>query len=135
MKKLLSISCKDWAFNLGTLLLRLGAGALIIPHGYSKLVHFSAMKSSFMNFLGLGSTVSLVLVIFAEFFCGMFVILGLFTRLMVIPLVVDMSIALLKANKGDVFGEGASAALFLTCFLALLLFGPGKASVDGLINK
>jgi putative oxidoreductase len=135
MKKLLSISCKDWAFNLGTLLLRLGAGALIIPHGYSKLVHFSAMKSSFMNFLGLGSMISLVLVIFAEFFCGMFVILGLFTRLTVIPLVIDMSIALFKANKGDVFGEGASAALFLTCFLALLLFGPGKASVDGLINK
>jgi putative oxidoreductase len=135
MKKLLSISCSDWAFNLGMLLLRMGAGALMIPHGYNKLVHFSEMKSSFMNFLGLGSMLSLVLVIFAEFFCGMFVMLGLFTRLTIIPLIIDMSVAIFRAHKGDVFGDGASAALFLTSFLALLLCGPGKASVDGLINK
>jgi putative oxidoreductase len=135
MKKLLSISYSNWAFNLGMLLLRIGAGALMIPHGYSKLVHFSEMKNSFMNFLGLGSLVSLLLVIFAEFFCGMFVIMGLFTRLTIIPLIIDMSVALVKAHKGDVFGDGASATLFLTSFLALLLCGPGKASVDGLINK
>jgi putative oxidoreductase len=135
MKKFLSVSCSDWAFNMGMLLLRLGAGALIIPHGYSKLVHFSEMKNSFMNFLGLGSTLSLILVIFAEFFCGMFVILGLFTRLTVIPLVITMFVALFKANKGDIFGNGAESALFLTCFGVLLLCGAGKASIDGLINR
>lgn len=135
MKKLLSISCSDWAFNIGMLLLRVGAGGLIIPHGYSKLVHFADKKNSFMNFLGLGSTVSMTLVIFAEFFCGMFIILGLFTRLAAIPLIISLSVALFKANNGDVFGAGADAGLFLTCFLVLLLCGPGKASVDGLINK
>ena len=88
-----------------------------------------------MNFLGIGSTLSLSLVIFAEFFCGMFIILGLFTRLTVLPLVIAMGVALFKASNGDVFGEGAHAAIFLTCFLTLLLCGPGKASVDGLISK
>jgi putative oxidoreductase len=135
MKKLLSISYSNWAFNIAMLLLRLGAGALIIPYGYSKLVHFAEKKDSFMNFLGLGSTLSLVLVIFAEFFCGMFVILGLFTRLTVIPLVIAMSVIVFKVNKGNIFGDKAEAALFLVCFLVILLCGPGKASADGLINK
>ncbi len=135
MKKLLSISYSDWAFNLGMLLLRIGGGALMIPHGYNKLVHFSEMKNSFMNFLGLGSMLSLILVIFAEFFCSMFAILGLFTRLTVIPLVFEMGFAIFKVNKGDIFGEGSSAALFLSCFLVLMLCGPGKASVDGMINR
>jgi putative oxidoreductase len=135
MKKILSVSCSDWAFNLGMLILRLGAGVLIIPHGYSKLVHFAEKKSAFMNFLGMGSTFSLSLVIFAEFFCGMFIILGLFTRLAAIPLVIDMAVALIKVHHGDVFGDGERAALYLTCFLVIVLCGPGKASVDGMIGR
>ncbi len=135
MKKFLSTACSDWAFNLGMLLLRLGAGALIIPFGYSKLIHFAEKKNSFMNFLGIGSTLSLSLVIFAEFFCGMFIILGLFTRLTVLPLVIAMAVAVFNVNRGDIFGEGAHAAIFLTCFLAILLCGPGRASADGFINK
>jgi putative oxidoreductase len=135
MKKILSVSCSDWAFNLGMLILRLGAGTLIIPHGYNKLVHFAEKKSSFMNFMGMGSTLSFSLVIFAEFFCGMFIILGLFTRLTVLPLVIAMSVALFKAEHGDIFGNGERAALFLTSFLVILLCGPGKASVDGVIGR
>jgi putative oxidoreductase len=135
MKKLLSISYKDWAFNLAMLLLRVGAGALMIPHGYDKLIHFADKKNSFMNFMGMGSTLSYSLVIFAEFFCSMFIVLGLFTRLAIIPLIIAMSVAVFKATNGDIFGKGADGTLFLTCFLAILLCGPGKASVDGLINK
>jgi putative oxidoreductase len=135
MKKLLSVSYSNWAFNTAMLLLRIGSGALIIPHGYSKLVHFAEKKDSFMNFMGMGSALSFSLVIFAEFFCGMFIVLGLFTRLAVLPLVISMSVVVFKANHGDIFGKGEEGALFLTCFLAILLCGPGKASADGLINK
>ena len=135
MKKLLSVAYRDWAFNCAMLVLRAGAGALIIPHGYDKLIHFAEKKYSFMNFMGIGSTLSLGLVIFAEFFCGMFIALGLFTRLAVIPLVISMSVAVFKASHGDFFGKGAEGALFLSCFVAILLCGPGKLSADGLINK
>ena len=134
MKRLLSISCSDWAFNLGTFLLRIGAGALLMPHGYDKLVHFASKRNTFMNFMGMGSTTSLCLVIFAEFFCSLFVIVGLFTRIFAIPPAIALGVALVKAHHGDIFGAGASAALFLTCFLAILLMGPGKASVDGMIS-
>jgi len=135
MKRLLSISCSGWAFNTGMLLLRMGAGIIMLPHGYSKLVHFAEKKNSFMNFLGIGSTLSLLLVIFAEFFCSMFLILGLFTRLSVIPLIISLSVVVFKVNNGNFAGDAAEPALLLCCFLVILMCGPGKASVDGLINK
>jgi putative oxidoreductase len=135
MRKLLSIDYSQAAFNVAMFLLRVSFGVLMIPNGYNKLVHFAKMKSTFMNFLGMGSTVSLVLVIFAEFFCAMLVVLGLFTRLAVIPLIIAMSVVVIKAHDYDVFGKGEHGASFLVVFLVILMVGPGKASVDGLINK
>lgn len=114
------------------LLLRIAGGGLIVYHGFGKLSHFSDMKMKFMNFMGLGMPLSLSLVIFAEFFCGILIILGLFSRLAAIPLIIAMSVALWKAHHFDVFGDGEKAALFLPIFLVILLCGPGKASVDGM---
>ena len=135
MKKILSIKYSAAAFNLSMLLLRLATGALIASHGYTKLVHFNTTKAHFMNFMGLGSTVSLSLVIFAEFFCSMFLILGLFTRLAAIPIIIVMIVALFKVHNGQLFAEGEKAAIYLAAAFAILLCGPGKVSVDGMIGK
>ena len=134
MKRLTSINYSNTAFNIAMLLLRVAAGALVMTHGYSKLVHFAEKKSTFMNFMGMGSSLSLSLVIFAEFFCSMFVIVGLFTRLAVIPLITVMTVAILKAHQGDIFGEGEKPALFLAAFFVIFLCGPGRISVDGMIK-
>lgn len=134
MKKFFSTSYSTAAFNIAMLLLRVGAGALIMHHGYDKLVHFSQMQTKFINFMGIGQTLSLSLVIFAEFFCGLFLIIGLFTRLVAIPPIIAMSVALLKAHNLDLFDTGERVTLYLTCFLVLLLIGPGKASIDGVIR-
>lgn len=135
MKKLLSTKYSTGAFNTAMLLLRIGLGVLIMHHGYGKLMHFSEYSTKFMNFLGLGSTISLSLVVFAEFFCGMFIVLGLFTRFAAIPLIIAMSVAIFKAHHADFFGDGEAATLFVTGFLALLFVGPGKISVDSMIGK
>jgi putative oxidoreductase len=92
------------------------------------------MKSQFMDFMGIGSSLSLTLSIFAEFFCAIFLIAGLFTRLAVIPLIINMGVALILAHNADVFAEGEKATLFLAAFLTILLCGPGKISVDGMIK-
>ena len=135
MKKLLSIRYTTSAFTLAMLILRVGAGILMMNHGYDKLVNFEKYSSQFMNFLGMSCTVSLALVIFAEFFCSIFLVLGLFTRLAVIPLIIDVSVAVLKAHNVDIFGEGELPSLFFLIFVTILLIGPGKISVDGMINK
>lgn len=119
------------AFNVSMFLIRLVFGVLMMSNGYEKLIGFSGMKNDFMNFMGIGSTTSLILVVFAEFFCALFLILGLFTRLSAIPLVICMGVALFKAHNMDILGDGSSATLYLGAYLTILLLGPGKFSVDG----
>ena len=135
MKKLMSIDYKDWAFHLSMFILRIGLGSLMIPHGYDKLVHFASYKKDFMNFLGIGSTLSLALVIFAEFFCSVFLIMGLFTRVVASILLIEMFVVVLKAHNADIFGDGEHGSLYLAGYLAILLVGPGKASLDGILGK
>jgi putative oxidoreductase len=135
MKKLFTTNYTAGAFNAGMLLLRLGMGGLMMKHGYDKLVHFAEYKGQFMNFLGIGPSMSLALVIFAEFFCALFILLGLFTRLATIPLIIVMCVALFKAHNSDFLGEGEKATLFLSGYLTLLFLGPGKISVDGMMGK
>jgi putative oxidoreductase len=136
MKKLFSTRCSDNAFSFATLVLRVGAGSLMmINHGLDKLMHFAQKAPRFADPFHIGSTTSLSLVVFAEFFCAAFIILGLFTRLAAIPLVIAMGVALMFAHKGDFFGQGESAGLYLVVFFTLLFTGPGKVSLDRFIGK
>ena len=135
MRKLLSTRYAASAFSAALLLLRLGLGILMMNHGYDKLMHFSTMQNKFMNFMGIGTSASLALLVFAEFFCSLFLVMGLFTRFAAIPLIIATSVMVFKAHNGDVFGDGETAALYLTGYLVLLLVGPGPVSVDQLIGK
>ncbi|SEO02869.1 putative oxidoreductase [bacterium A37T11] len=134
MKKFFSIKYSPLAFNIGTFLLRLSFGVFMaVPHGYDKLVHFSSMKDQFMGFLGLGSAITLGLCIFAEFFCSILLIAGLFTRLAVIPLIINMLVAG-NMHKWELFGDHQLAFTFLVSYFTILLLGPGKFSLDGLMK-
>jgi putative oxidoreductase len=135
MKKLITTKYSAAAFNTAMLLLRLVSGVLMMNHGYNKLINFSKYKVDFMNFLGIGSTATLALVVFAEFFCALFIIIGLFTRLAAIPLIVAMCVALFKSHNSDFFGDGEMATLYLGAYLVLLLVGAGRVSVDSMISK
>jgi putative oxidoreductase len=135
MRKLLSINYSSASFNISFLILRLVLGiTMCVNHGYDKLVHFTDKKDTFLNLFGIGSATTLALVVFAEFFCAIFVTLGLFTRFTVLPLVICMGYAFFKSHNAELFGEGEHAALFLSGYVAILLCGPGKISVDGLIK-
>jgi putative oxidoreductase len=135
MRALYSSKHYAGAVNTALLILRIGLGILILKHGYDKIANFSTLQYKFMNFMHLGSRISLVLVIFAEFFCAILLILGLFTRFACIPLIIAMAVALFVASKGDFFGKGESSSLYLVGFVALLLAGPGRVSVDSMIGK
>ena len=136
MKKLFSTGCSDNSFSFALLVLRLGVGSLMmIRHGLDKLMHFAQKAPRFADPFHIGSTTSLSLVVFAEFFCAAFIILGLFTRLAAIPLVIAMGVALFSAHKGQFFGDGESAGVYLCVFIAILFMGPGKLSLDRFIGK
>jgi len=135
MKKLISTGYNDFSFNLATFILRVGMGVLMIPHGYDKLVKFMPYKKDFYNLLGMGSTISLAIVVFAEFFCSVFLIMGLFTRVIATILAIEMLVVVFSAHHGQVFGDGEHGMLYLTGYLAIVLLGPGRASLDGILGK
>lgn len=136
MKRFLSTKYSANSFNLAMLLLRLATGLLILSyHGLDKLQNFSAMEESFYSFMGLGSKVTLIIAIFAEVFCGLFVILGLFTRLAVIPLIFMLLVTVFSVKADMPFMKTELDFLYLAPFIVLLLCGPGKISIDAMINK
>jgi putative oxidoreductase len=133
LKQFLSPKLNDTGINSGLLILRLVSASLMIPHGYKKLMHFSEKSEDFMSFMGLSGEISLGLVIGAEFFCAILLVVGLFSRVSVIPMVVAMLVAAFDAHKGEIFGDGETSFLFLACYVTVLIAGPGKWSLDYLL--
>jgi putative oxidoreductase len=122
--------------SVGLLVLRAGVGLMLISlHGWPKLKGFSEMSGGFPDPLGIGRTASLTLVVSAEFFCSILVVLGLFTRLAVIPPIIAMAVAALVYHADDPWAKKELALLYLTPFVTLLLCGGGKVSLDALICK
>jgi putative oxidoreductase len=78
-----------------------------------------------------------------ECFGGIFLILGLASRLISIPLVIDMTVAYLTADRQalrSVFSEpgkfyGADPYTFWFAALLIMIFGPGSVSLDYLIGR
>ena len=135
MKRIFSIAYPDRAFDLAMFILRAFIGVAMAYHGYGKLIHFAEMQGKFMNFLGLGPSVSLGLVVFAEFFCSILLLLGFMTRAALIPLIITMVVAVFSAHSGDIFGKGELAALYLVTYTSLILTGPGRYCVDGILSR
>jgi putative oxidoreductase len=133
--KLTSVNYSAGAFNLGMLILRIGMGLTLLVHGYDKLQHFQQYSQQFINFMGLGAKTSLGLTIFAELGCSALVILGLLTRAACIPPIIAMAVAVVKAHKSEIFGEGEHAFLFIIGFAVIMILGPGRISIDGMMKQ
>lgn len=119
--------------SLSLLILRVGASiSMIYLHGYPRLINFSKISSEFADPLGLGATTSLGLVVFAEFFCSLLLIIGLFTRWSCIPLIITMSVATWMINGGQGFIFQEKSFVYLIIYSSLLLSGGGSFSIDHL---
>jgi putative oxidoreductase len=136
MKKLLSTDYTDSLFNIGIFLLRVTLGILMcIHHGIPKIYHFSEWQNTFFNFMNLGSRWSLVLSILAEAFASAFLVLGLFSRIAAILLLIDLGVAIFVYQIHQPIVRYEDALLFFAGFLLILLVGPGKISVDSFAGK
>ncbi len=121
--------------SIALLIQRLAFGGMMLRHGYPKLINFLELANHFSDPLGVGKSLSLGLVVFAEFGCSILVILGLGTRWAVVPLIINMSVIIAIIQMHQPFAKKELALLYLAAFLVLLLFGAGKYSLDKLISK
>ncbi len=88
-----------------------------------------------MNFMGLGSELSLILTIGSELGCAILLLLGLFTRFAAVPLIFTMLVATFLAHSNDPLADKEMALLYLAGYSCILLLGGGKFSLDDLIFK
>jgi putative oxidoreductase len=136
MRKLLSTAYSDGAFNFALLVQRVATGLLLlIGHGLYKISNYSQMVGSFYDPLHIGHRLSLILAILSELFCSMFLILGLFTRFAAIIIVIELSVAVFIYHNGQPLKNFELGALFLTSVFTIMIIGPGRVSVDGMMNK
>ena len=123
------------AVSVGLLVLRLGVGGLMLfAHGWGKLAGYGERAGSFPDPLGVGSEFSLLLVVFAEVFCALFIMLGLATRAAVVPLIINMLVITFVIHADDPFRQQEFALLFAIPFLTLLFTGAGRFSLDALFT-
>jgi putative oxidoreductase len=124
------LNSKPISVDVGLLIFRVVVGVLMLPHGWPKLANFAERMEKFSDPLGIGSTLSLTGTVIAEFFCSLLLILGLFTRAALIPLIFTFIIITFVVHGDDPLGDRETQLLFLTCYLVLLFTGPGKYSID-----
>ncbi|WP_341842866.1 DoxX family protein [Chitinophaga caseinilytica] len=129
------LSTQPLSTDLAALLLRLIVGGLFIYHGYGKLANYETMLQMFTDIIGIGVKPTVILVIFAEFFCGIFVVLGLFTRLSIIPIFITMIVAFFIAHAKDPFQNKELAFAYLLLSIVIFVLGSGRFSLDAAFRK
>jgi len=133
IKKLLAPGKNSASANIALLVLRLWIGLeMLLLHGVDKFANFKTLAPNFPDPLGIGHTASLALAVFAEVFVSSLIVLGLFTRLGALVLMIDMTVAFVFVHKLALSGEhgGELAFLYLLAYVVLLVAGPGRISAD-----
>lgn len=122
--------------SIGLLIMRVWIGlTMLIAHGWPKLANFSERSETFSDPLGIGSFMSLTLAVGAEVFASIFIIFGLLTRAMAVPLLITMLVAAFIVHGDDPYQKQEFALLFGFSYLLLIFTGPGKYAVDTYLER
>lgn len=137
LKKII-FSTNPISIDIGILIARVVLGIYFIVHSY-ELFDAGAMKS-FAGYLSdnLHFPKPLLMAYLrtsAEFFGGIMLILGIFTRIAAILILFVMIVAAFTAGNGDLFGDAELNVIYASFCLTILLLGTGKFSIQKLIEN
>jgi putative oxidoreductase len=124
---------------LAPLLGRLAVGLLFMSTGWGK-AHSIPKVTHFFETLGIPAPgLNAVVVAYSELLGGSALVVGLFTRLATIPLIVSMIVAILTAKLSDLHGifdlVGFDEFTYLVVLVMIAIIGPGAVSIDHLLCK
>lgn len=134
MKKLLILPLPAVSTDVALLMLRLWLGlSMLLLHGLGKLQNFSGTVSTFQEKMNIPAPLGAAAIL-AETGCAVLLAAGLGTRWAAALLAVTMSVAFFKVHGATLApgspNSGELAFIYLAGFLALLLAGAGRFSVD-----
>ena len=126
----------DW---LAPLLVRIYFGYFWAETGWGKIHNLNAFAQRFVGWGVPYPHISAALSGYTEWIGGILLMLGLFTRLVSIPLMFNMFVALVKVKMKEVTGIDDFAemdeALYMFILFWLIMAGPGRISIDHLIRR
>lgn len=120
--------------SLLILLVRVAFGILFFTHGLDKMMNFSELSDNFPAVAGFGGYTVLMVTIFCEFCCSLFLITGFLVRIMTLPMIIAMGVAFFDIHDAMI-PEGELALIYLIVFIILFIFGPGIYSIDYIIDN
>ena len=127
----MNTSIGNFSSDVIILILRLSIAALMLTHGLPKLSKLLAGgEIQFADPIGLGSNLSLVLVVFSEVVCSAFIAIGYKTKLATLPLIFTMLVAAFIIHINDGIYKQEKAILYILVYLSLLITGSGRFSID-----
>lgn len=130
------LSSQALSADLASFILRLVFGGLMLwLHGYSKMMNWDELKVDFAEPFGMPVSMAAALTIFAEFFCCIFIVLGLFTRFAAVPIILCMAVAAFNIHLHDSLNDKEASLIYCAAFTAIFLLGGGKYSLDRLLFK
>ena len=136
MNRLFNTNYNHRGLDIALLVLRVSIALLMLSHGIPKMhTLFSGGAIQFPDPIGVGATASLSLVVFAEVFCSALILIGLGTRLAVIPLIINMLVAVLVIHGQDGLEKMEAGLHYLLVYIVLLFTGSGRVSFDSLISR
>ena len=109
-------------------------GILFFTHGLDKMMNFNELVQNYPSIMGLGSYMTLMITIFCEFCCSLFLIAGLLVRIMTVPMIIAMGVAFFDVHDA-MMPEGELALIYFIMFIILFFVGPGRFSVDYIIDN
>ncbi len=138
MRRLLRFPWFDARREYGPLFLRLLIGSFII-WGVQDNILSGAKMEEFARFLAARATpapeFAARLSIYAQFVCGLSILLGAFVRLTSIVFIVNFICAILIAHRGQSFQQMFPALMMIAAGFFFLFHGAGKASVDETLER
>ena len=124
----------DLPTDIGLLILRTCIGSfMVVGHGWQKFQTFGEKVDTWADPLGIGSRMSLIGTVGAEFVCAILLIVGLLTRVAGAGLAFTMAVAAFIVHRADDFKTKEMALLYFAGALAIVFTGPGRISLDHLI--
>lgn len=120
-------------YSISILILRIWTGAMMIYHGYPKL--FDNMPK-FIEVVqaktGLPEQFAWLAAL-SEFIGGIFLVIGLGTRLSALGIFITMIIAAFVVHANDAWNKMEFALCYAISALVLIIVGAGALSIDGLL--